>query len=505
MLESRDVTGDPKRLTASLEWDLLADRRTLRELTLIDGLPAGTSTIEIFRDESYALHAEFTGEESGDREDYFGNMPRAGTFVQGLELEGLDTEDNQCRLIHAVRQGLKRMHHVQSRVRKFSGTMSLGGVHVSSAMPEEKAVAHSDWYLNGPREDVTFRRVTERTTRSTSTRKRLADKDAVEPTAQAVRAKSIAVDHCFVDAVNFKFIVAKVPQGFGPPWSRSLSVEYHADWGGIPEPEIREGVGEIMGFLLGRQLLHVGSTEYGSNGEWLRADARSPWGTAVVELCSSWTLPPLRVYYDRLHGEPVELEAVAGPLATAYLDNRELLGLKNTIWNYWMARRSPLGPNLVFMATAMESLMKGWFKSSKSRSKGVNMPKKDFDALFEEELAAVERKLDGHPRESNILNRFRGCFWMGIGEQFAEFFKELDLEVSDRERKAIRGRNSFAHGGSIANERWPELHANYQAYQTLFHRVLLRVLGYSGSYVDYTTLGHPARPVLEPAGGSPQP
>lgn len=38
------------------------------------------------------------------------------------------------------------------------------------------------------------------------------------------------------------------------------------------------------------------------------------------------------------------------------------------------------------------------------------------------------------------------------------------------------------------------------AYHTLFHRTLLKLLGYEGMYIDYATLGLPKRHIDEPVG-----
>ncbi len=38
-------------------------------------------------------------------------------------------------------------------------------------------------------------------------------------------------------------------------------------------------------------------------------------------------------------------------------------------------------------------------------------------------------------------------------------------------------------------------------YRTLINRCILKTLNYSGNYIDYSTLGHPSRPLSEPIGG----
>jgi hypothetical protein len=42
---------------------------------------------------------------------------------------------------------------------------------------------------------------------------------------------------------------------------------------------------------------------------------------------------------------------------------------------------------------------------------------------------------------------------------------------------------------------------NTLAYRTLFNRIMLKILGYDGAYVDYSTMEWPDRPLGEPLAG----
>jgi hypothetical protein len=57
------------------------------------------------------------------------------------------------------------------------------------------------------------------------------------------------------------------------------------------------------------------------------------------------------------------------------------------------------------------------------------------------------------------------------------------------------------HGGIKVGDDQLQLLRHTDAYRTLFERVFLKVLGYTGKYVDRTTPGYPARPIDEPCGG----
>ena len=94
---------------------------------------------------------------------------------------------------------------------------------------------------------------------------------------------------------------------------------------------------------------------------------------------------------------------------------------------------------------------------------------------------------------------------MGVNERFDFFFEEIGLPVGERERKAIKARNRVAHASSgLLNERaYRDMLNSARSYRTLFNRILLKIIGYDGSYIDHSTLGWPERPLDQPIGEAP--
>lgn len=148
-------------------------------------------------------------------------------------------------------------------------------------------------------------------------------------------------------------------------------------------------------------------------------------------------------------------------------------------------------------------LKKAWYLSRKSKSRGIYMPKKEFDELLGDELATIEEK----PREvkhgERMVRRMRGTFNFGATESMEFFLEELGLPIGPTERSALRARNSMAHGSSalLDESRYQEMINDTLSYRTLFNRILLKILGYNGDYVDYSAKGWPERPLDEPLGG----
>jgi len=89
---------------------------------------------------------------------------------------------------------------------------------------------------------------------------------------------------------------------------------------------------------------------------------------------------------------------------------------------------------------------------------------------------------------------------MGVNEKFDFFFEEIELPIGDGERAAIKGRNAMAHGARYKSGTERQLVSLTRAYETLLHRVLLKLLAYDGEYVDYSVVGWPQRALKEPIG-----
>ncbi len=73
------------------------------------------------------------------------------------------------------------------------------------------------------------------------------------------------------------------------------------------------------------------------------------------------------------------------------------------------------------------------------------------------------------------------------------------MPIGKVERQAIKARNTTAHGAaSYSDEKIVELLGFQSAYQTLFNRVILKILGFEGKYIDTTAASFVERGIDEP-------
>ena len=346
----------------------------------------------------------------------------------------------------------------------------------------------SDWYVNGET-GFHFSRLTKRRRASRFSRERAASPLTVHELPSGGSAR----DHIVVDTPIVRFTYGKVPDSQAPAGVGAVSIDFVAP---LPDVETRTAVGEIVSFILGRRLMRVGATTFDASGWSIEDESVNPWADNVRALCKSADLPPVPYDFDG-----AKLEALLADLVPRYLAARESLKLKDALWGYWIAKESSVSIDLPIFAAAVESLKKSWFASTKSKSKGAHMPKDAYDNLVGDLVAQLSARIREAGAAEEIIKNIAGANRMGLGEQMRVFLEEIGLPIGAAEKAAMGARHRAAHGSPAAEE-IVELVKFGNAYRTLFERLFLRLLGYEGHYVDRTTVGHPTRPLVEPAGGT---
>ncbi len=161
--------------------------------------------------------------------------------------------------------------------------------------------------------------------------------------------------------------------------------------------------------------------------------------------------------------------------------------------------RMPVTFDTPLYASALEALMRGWFSSKRSRTRGVYMPTKDFRSRFADALEAFTVGAKDLPYGERIVRKVGRANEMGVNERFEVFFEELGLPVGVGEQAVIAARNISAHGGK-SSAGTEDLVMLGNGYRTLLNRTLLKLLGYGGTYTDYSVVGHTQRQIDEPIG-----
>jgi len=466
-----------------LEWELLREPITLSKVEDRAELPEGPKKIVIDRDEDYNLRATLFSKNSAFGGDLHQSPAVAGSFP-----ETFDTQGSHSDLVHYTLESCligDRVHTI--REDEEVSTISLRFKGLRMRYKNENEWSHlAEWYLNGPK-DFVFHRVTDRKLSRNFSRTRLASTDDKIDSMEVSREdSSVGVDFLRIQVSDFQFLVTKVPKGIGPSWSSNIGIEYRKAWGRIPDVHEREKIEELCSFVFGQQFLSVGYTIYDGNKNVIEGYVHNPWGNEARYYCSKHDDPPIRIS-NSARGKA---EDIIGQLLPTYYELREPLGLKEALWHYWISRRMPIGTNLPILAAALESVMNGWFKYAKSKSKGVYMKKEEFESLLNMEIGVLKKRFENIPDGDKIFAKILQAYSYGITERYRVFFQEIGLSIDSDEWEAIKARHKFVHGQMIFDETdWKRVIQHVNTFETLLNRILLKLLGYSGTFIDRSAVG----------------
>ena len=489
------MSKDTHAALSRIEWEGFTDKIEIEKIKESRFIPSGGKTIEIWRGDDYKLNGRILGECEGlgDLDNMIKEENIAGATMPSLDIYGTDHCDFfSYKLSHCYIGGIS--NHVtgldSNPKTNFVANLMLYDVE-KKQLGNMKSNLLIEWYLNGPTGSFIFPRATKRQIKEDFIRERFKDEEKSYP---GIYREERTSDFAFIELEKRSFIIQKVPKYFGPKWSNCIGIEYHEEWGGIPDEKEREAISEIIGFIFGKHLLNVGYTKYADKGYPIEEVAKNPWGENVVSKCQKPALFPIDIDNYQTWGI---LEKILNQLIPQYLLLRDDLNLNQALWSYWVSLDLPIEVNIPILSAGVETIAKSWFKTNRSKTKGVYLSKKEYDELLASEFNLIDEKLRKNPYHQRILNKLKNAHNMGANERLDFFFLEIDLSIGEIERKAIKGRNLMAHGDIISDQETEKMIRLTRAYQTLFHRIFLKILGFDSDYIDRSTAGWPNRHIDE--------
>ena len=480
-----------------LEWEILEPEQEITNLTFETGLYSLSKTciIRFSRDNQYDLVATISGIVDNAKDlnpnikNIQGEIVSAETII-GYSIDGLF----KYKLSDVVLGASKTSYiSVSNPTSRFQAELIVNKIERSFNGSKNEIECLQEWYLTGTT-SVIFPRSTYRSVDKSY--KRLREGVDSENEISLGKSNLAGRDYLIVNLIDTSYIVSKVPKEYGPNWSFNLSIEYRQSFGRIPNMEEREAISEIVGFVLGNQLLKVGQTNYDKSHSLILQEYQDPWGDNVVSRCQRQGFQPVDISKFDNWGR---VETLLNELTPKYLTERKRLRLNDALWKYWLSKYSSLGANLPILSSAVETLAERILKNH-PEIKLYYIAFNVFAEMIKDELDTIEKKLDGISQKDIILNKLKGASQRGSNEKLEMMFEIIELPIDIIERKAIKARNKMAHSsiGEITDEEIKETLRMTRAYETLFNRVLLKILSYNGEYVDYYTLGYPNRPINEP-------
>lgn len=492
---------------AYLEWEILELDDGISNVIFENEIYSlsNSCVIRFNRNDQYDLSAQISGIINNREEIEPKGLTTAGTFVSKENITA------QSRFYDYKFYGIVIGAHSLSPLSldpisfSFNADLITHKIEKKNRFSIETEVAIiSEWYLSA-NTDVHFPRSTKRKIDKVFTRSREGTDTEDKNTIQ--RGSSSSRDHILGKAENFYFIISKVPKAFGPEWSFNLAIEYRNSLGRMPTFEERKAISEIVSFVFGTQLLKVGHSNYDKSENLISEAFENPWGDNVIAKCGKYGTPPVFIGHCN---DWNRAEKILNELIMPYMALRDELSLNNCFWKYWIAKYSSIGANLPILSSAVETLAARVIKKH-PEIKHYYIRHEVFSKLLNPELHSIVNKIgvelsQNYPNEQVtaiqeiISNKLKSASQRTANEKMIMFFEIINLPIAQIEKSAMRARNKMAHTltSIIEDNEIIETVRLTRAYETLFHRIILKILGFSETYIDYYTFGHPNRSLDEP-------
>ncbi len=438
---------------------------------------------KVYRDSNYKLMCTMIGERSNfDNEDSL-QSPKINKGITILGHNNYGTVDftlEKCFLLH-------EQVSLKENLMEITLTFKVEQIKkAQTSLKESDGETLIEWYLNGTN-NIVYPLITKTKFESFTYLQRSGIDDENPRKVAYNNTENSSYNYALIDCGEFKCILFSLDKKIGPDWSINIGIEYRKEWG-IPSPETRVSVSEILSFIMGTQLLNVGYSFYDSNYYIIDAVSINPWGDNVVSRCRSSKQTLIGLEYDDIaYEQALELSE----LASQYIKIKDELRLNDVLWRYWIAKEMPIGTNLPILASGLEILVNTWLKSSFSKKEPVYMKKSAYHDLIENNLLELEKTLSSYNFKEKIINKLKSAYNMGVNEKINVFFDEVSISPNDLERRAIRARNDMVHGSAMKSEQQVfKAIEHTKAYTSLFERIILTILNYKGLYVDRFNNNH---------------
>ncbi len=455
-------------------------------------------TIKIWRDEDFKLQATIEGYienakslSNPGKEEGYGNFAVEDIITGYVKGDGKKYSLSGCIIGSYNLQGVTYPGYGMP----FSAELHLSSITYEPEMKDsEETQVEQNWYISSSTR-ILYPGGTKRFDDNGLQRLR----SGVDPERDTSDIVPISMSRDFfkIEVPGAQCIVSIVPKEIGLSWASCFCIEYRSAWGPFPKKEVKEAIEDLISFLYGAQFIYVGTTKFSEN-EIVEQRAVSPSVINVKHKCQNGTRPPIQFNNQFDWGK---IECLINTLLPVYLEKMDSLNLSGILWRYFQAIDIAIGVNLPALSSALEKLANNYLKAG-NVNYATYMDGEQFSDLIGDELKIIEEKFSSLPYKDVMIRKMKSAYQRGSNEKMDFFFSLLELQRSKVEKKALQKRNSMAHGGSDAESmaEVKKLILHTRAYETLFHRVFLRILGYTGYYIDYYHDGSVSKHIDSPSG-----
>lgn len=200
----------------------------------------------------------------------------------------------------------------------------------------------------------------------------------------------------------------------------------------------------------------------------------------VCQLCNQ-EIVPVHVYGD----DSLNFKETMEALLPVYLHSEMREAIHTTLPLYWSSFILYVDNAIPVISSAIEALQKSWFALEENQSAAVYYPKAEFRKVRKQLIDILDAQLEESPYKNAVKNKVDQLNMMSVRDRNTLFFEQLGIEYGEREVRAVRMRNVFAHGDTNGGKQVDEMIDAIKVLQMLYAKSVLKILGYEGDYIDW--------------------
>ncbi|MEI7014636.1 hypothetical protein [Leptospira licerasiae] len=252
-----------------------------------------------------------------------------------------------------------------------------------------------------------------------------------------------------------------------------------------PHQKVIEATASLYSFLCGKELLSNGYSFLNKNLIPTRTSHRNSIRSNLKEIIEKIHIYPIRIEFRRIDKSGIKIEELFESLLDVFVQKFDTLPIHEAIWLINQSHYLPLDIQMQPMATAFDLLKNAWYKNEAISKVSSYVEPAKYLELLGEEFTVMKQRLSTIPSGDKLISKIEGANSLSNNEKNLIFLKEIGLEFDLVENEVIRERNSVVHG-SLKPKNYKKLSSRTLAFRTLLNRIILRLLSYSGDYIDYS-------------------
>ncbi|HGM5388008.1 hypothetical protein [Serratia marcescens] len=266
---------------------------------------------------------------------------------------------------------------------------------------------------------------------------------------------------------------------------------------GNPEADLRAKIRQALSFIIGSNILFLGSSELDKDLHIVGFEAYTP--NSMGGLFIQNRHPPSSRLMSAESRYYIADGDIISEMVSNFILNYDTYDFNHILWLYWHAVIAPAHLKAVCFGAVLEFTQKKLIDNKRVTLKKSLIDKKDWKHISNEIREIIEKNehIDETSRKV-LLNKISNLNSTPQSILTKKFFELLDLKLSDKEINSYSRRNDAAHGSKTPGDNFISLIRDSKLLHILCNRIIIRILALADNYTDFYTIGHPFREISEP-------